>query len=290
MESDPVFSVLTINIWDFPTWLPGIDREYRLSRLRAEIHEMQPDIVCLQEAWKPQNRERLRDALGWEHHSPVGSTRTGAPFVRLDTTGGLFTLSRHAVDENEFVPFPRVPGMTPVERIAGKGAIFSRVHGPSGPFWLVNTHLYAGHSRRGTDVRLRQLDALLDGIDRICGGDHGVLIVGDVNASPTRPFPADENFERTPEYDRLLAAGFTDTFPRFDAGAVTYDPIGNRYAELRHNGPQPQSRCSYVLYRPSEKLDFEARDARVVFNGGRPLSDHYGLLCRVAMKNGSDPA
>ena len=119
-------SVLTFNIWDFPIWLPGLDRKKRLRRMPAEIQALGPDIICLQEAWRVRGRTRLVEALGMTHHSPVGVVRTPAPLVSLDTTGGLFVISRHPMADHEFVPFPRLSGSSLIEELARKGMLCSR--------------------------------------------------------------------------------------------------------------------------------------------------------------------
>jgi endonuclease/exonuclease/phosphatase family metal-dependent hydrolase len=276
-------SVLTLNIWDFPIWLPGLDRKKRLARLPAAISALAPDIICLQEAWRVRGRSRLVEALGMRHHSPIGSVRTPVPLLSLDTTGGLFVISRHAMADHEFVPFPRFPGTSLIEELARKGVLCSRFSTPAGDLWMVNTHLYAGHTIPGRELRLRQLTFLLDTVDRVCGRDSAVLLAGDLNALPTQPFPAEADYHLTPEYERLLANGFNDTLSGFDADTVTYDVSGNRYAERWYNPTKSPSRVSYVLYRSSPTVRFETREARVVFNSGEPLSDHYGLLCEVGL-------
>jgi endonuclease/exonuclease/phosphatase family metal-dependent hydrolase len=276
-------SILTFNIWDFPIWLPGLDRKSRLARLPAGILSLAPDIICLQEAWKVKNRTRLVEALGMQHHSPVGTVRTPAPLVSLDTTGGLFVISRHAMADHEFVPFPRIPGTSLIEELARKGVLCSRLSTPAGDLWVVNTHLFAGHSDLGTEQRMRQLGFLLDTVDRVCGRDAAVILAGDLNAMPTRPFPAETDYHFTLEYERLLANGFTDTLPRFDASTVTYATSGNQYAAKWYHPTKSPSRVSYVLFRPSATMHITTRDARVVFNTGEPLSDHCGLLCEIEL-------
>ena len=134
--------------------------EYHFRRLPAEILELGPDIICLQEAWKVRNRARLSRALGMDHHSPVGSTRSMVAPVRIDTTGGLFMISRYVVDAHEFVPFPLDSKMSLIERRARKGVLLSRIRSPLGEYWVVNTHVYAGQSDQARSVRLQQLEFL----------------------------------------------------------------------------------------------------------------------------------
>jgi endonuclease/exonuclease/phosphatase family metal-dependent hydrolase len=209
--------------------------------------------------------------------------------LSLDTTGGLFVLSRYAMADHEFVPFPRLSGSSLIEELARKGVLLSRVLTPAGDLWVVNTHLYAGHSDLGTEQRLQQLTFILDTLERVCDRDSAVLLAGDLNALPTRPFPAATDFHLTPEYELLLAAGFNDTLPRFDASTVTYAVPGNRYAERWYNPTNFPSRVSYVLFRPAAGMHLRARNARVVFNSGQPLSDHYGLLSTVEARSEPDP-
>ena len=129
----------------------GVGREERLA---ANIRELAPDVVVLQEATRPQVVERLAERAGM----PVWAARPGH---------SLGFLSRLEIAHHEW---HRPPGARhPFLEIVPAGTEF-RVFG---------LHLSAVHSNWTERRRVRELRALLDGIERHQEGFH--VLVGDFN-------------------------------------------------------------------------------------------------------------
>jgi len=262
--------VLSLNIWALPVPLPFEERRRRMDRLAERLPSLDADIIALQEAFHPGDRDRLERVMASRgYHATACRTRRILGIVPMDATGGLLVLSRFPVHRQAFVAWDGAKMVKLDERLAGKGALRCRLAGPAGAVDCVDIHLYAGRSDRHTAVRLRQLAAAP--LDEEPGALL-TLLAGDLNASignGTRPPSAEE----TLLHDR----GFTDAWGT--ERPVTYAISRNRYARLRYSRPEGDHRLDFVLFRAAPGVEVVVRRAEVVFDAPDDLvSDHYGLM------------
>ncbi len=275
-------SCLSFNIWDLPLWLPQLKRKQRLSKLPQQIGALSPDLICLQESFTVKHRQKILADLPKEYCC-AGSelSRWMLPLLRADRTGGLAVMSRFAFEQYHFVEHARVPRMRFDERLGRKGFVISLIRTTVGLICAVNAHLYAGRSERETGIRLQQLEILFSHLRQHCPAETPIILAGDFNASPTTHFPLNTRHELTPEYERIVAEGFVDTLPRFDAEAITYTGRENVYAKLVVDASETPQKLDYIFYRSGGNLKIATREARVVFNRGDFLSDHNGVFCKL---------
>ena len=280
-------SVLTLNIWALPIPLPREDRRARMERLPEALRRADADIVMLQEALHPRDRDKLIRALtgdGYET-SATGTRRLGG-LVRVDATGGLVTLSRFPVVSSAFHPLPVPRGAKCSERLGRKGALRCVVRTPLGPLTCVNVHLYAGVRPADRAARLAQLRALpLDGAP----GELATLLAGDLNASP--PDPEAGSDADAPEVAWLARQGFRDAAAEAAAPGspgATYAVSDNPYAAMWADPARGDLRLDFVMVRPASTMSATVREARVVLNDQAALvSDHYGVQVEFALSTAS---
>ena len=151
--------VVTCNVWGLPVAAALTER---LARLPAALRALDADVVCLQEVWTASQRADLAAGLA--------PALTVAPVHG----GGLLLAARGVIREARFRPFPAFPGLSLVERIAGKGWIEAIVETRRGTIRVVTTHL----AHRGPQAA--QLDHLLahlpvdDGLPLVLAGDFNL--------------------------------------------------------------------------------------------------------------------
>ncbi len=275
-------SCLSLNIWDLPVWLPKLNRKQRMSELTQHLGALSPDLICLQESFTLKHRQKILAGLP-KDYSCAGSlqSRWMLPLVRADRTGGLAVISRFPFEDYRFVEHARSSRMRFDERLGRKGFVISQIQTAVGAIHVVNAHLNAGRAPRETEIRLQQLEILFSHLREHCPAETPVIMAGDFNASPTTHFPLNTRYELTPEYQRIMAEGFVDTLPRFDAETITYTGRENVYAKLMIDATEMPQKLDYIFYRPGGSLKIATLEARVVFNHGVFLSDHNGVFCRL---------
>lgn len=128
--------------------------------------------------------------------------------------------------------------------------------------------------------RLAEAAATIDWMRQISPPGRPAILMGDLNASPA-----------SAEIALLAEAGWVDGFGHLhpDREGATWDQGRNGLIRRHHPGaplaPEVRERLDYVFV--NDVLGGSAvRGAQVVFDGGDgrpPVSDHYGLLCEVAL-------
>jgi len=163
--------VMTWNLW----WRFG-DWEKRRRAIVETIGRVEPDVLCLQEAWTDGDlgsAELIADAFGFH---AVTSTRTG----RSDVGFTNAVVSRWPTTPVSDEALPGADG-TPGHRRVVAG----RVATPWGPWPVASTHL--DHRFDASDVRERQVRRLLERAAEWRGDpavDLPVIVGADVNAVP----------------------------------------------------------------------------------------------------------
>jgi endonuclease/exonuclease/phosphatase family metal-dependent hydrolase len=263
--------LLTLNIWNRQgPW------ERRFEVLRAELRDLDPDVVGLQEVLsmtgQPSQAVEIAGDLGYRVVDAPGWVVGGGLCF------GNAILSRWEVLESQTFPLPGGEGTEP--RCAG----YALIDAPCGRVPIFVTHL-AWKLHEGS-VRLAQARELVARVQELCpvGSGFPPILLGDFNAEPE----ADEI-----RYLRGLtgAGGRTVYFCDCFGALAADDPaLGPGHTYSRRNpyalrSREPSRRIDYVFVRgPDRQLRGEPLLARVVFDqavGGVFASDHFGVYAEV---------
>ncbi len=268
---DPVqtldLTVLSYNVHGVPFIDADMDR--RMARIGLALAELAPDVVALQEVWRPSDADALATAgreAGLPHVVRLDAERAGS---------GLLVLSRFPVAASEFRPFPDNGDLWRalvghVDRLAAKGAAIVRLETPLGPVALVDTHCVAAFRReRGAPDemvthRLSQVRVLVAALESAGAGGVPAILCGDLNALP---------------------------------GSAELKLLRARTG-LRDTMGESGRRIDYVLVRDAPAAAFEVLSAglaltrRVALEPGLtpiPLSDHPAVLARLRLRRQPAP-
>jgi endonuclease/exonuclease/phosphatase family metal-dependent hydrolase len=183
-KSDPaLIRVVTWNIHcgqdEGPPW-KQFDWPVRKHALRTALDEIQPDILCVQEA-TPEQVAFLEEALAGHHRVGVGRDgEAGGEHCaiyfnrqRFEELGGDTFWLEEPIDQ------PRAGSALDVKRICTWVRLRDRVSGRT--LRVYNTHLYLTESPRLTAARII--------LSHVAAGDpaDAVLLTADFNAAPSVP-------------------------------------------------------------------------------------------------------
>jgi endonuclease/exonuclease/phosphatase family metal-dependent hydrolase len=252
--------VVTWNVWGrYGEW------ESRQAALDAELARVEPDLVCLVEAWSTSDANQPRhvaEHLGIEHSRFNGGWQQG------EWESGSGIASRWPIVSEETRPLPG-------EGKAVGSASFFAVDGPRGLIQLFVAMLdypLDGSARRQDQVR--QLAAF---IAEVTTPQHITVVCGDFNAGPD----SDEM--------RMLTGRSATAAPHlvfYDAWELAGDGTagitwsnGNPLAAI---GQYPDRRFDYVL-SAWPRLGAAGHPVHAELLGVRAagevqISDHYGVL------------
>lgn len=248
-SDDAPFGIVTFNLYHDKADWPA-----RRALAIAELRELQPDVIVLQEvlqhATLHNQAEDLADALGYS-----------AYFISIDPADkvrryGNAILTRHPVLARDWT------ALRPLEDSRTAGMLRIAIDGH--PLNLYVTHLHHQDTPAGAVKRAEQLADLLAFIRR-SAGEAPSIVAGDFNVAAGRP-----------ELAALVAAGYDESFTRLHPG----DP---RPTLNPHYFPQDARRIDQVYLHRERLLPIEARI--VLDHEGAPgvwPSDHFGLYVRVA--------
>jgi endonuclease/exonuclease/phosphatase family metal-dependent hydrolase len=254
--------VVTLNLWNrFGPW-PD-----RLAPLRAQLAELSPDLVGLQEVVKSDDGDRLDQAAllaeGAGYHVAWVPTGPGAVW-------GNAVLSRWPIARTLSFPLPR--GGTDEQRVL----LFAEIDAPFAkvPFFVthLNWKLHQGH------VRELQVRELADRVAQLAPtSGFPPIVCGDFNAEPE----SDEiRFLRGLTSLRGKSVYFADAFVAAGGGGkgVTFSRKNPYAAAVR----EPERRLDYIFVRgPDADGRGDVLEARVCFD--RPdaarvwPTDHFGV-------------
>ncbi|HEX4247106.1 MAG TPA: endonuclease/exonuclease/phosphatase family protein [Pseudonocardia sp.] len=250
--------IATWNVWGrFGDWAA------RQVGLLAELGEVTPDIVCLQESWETETQRQadvVGDALGLSHRAAV------ADWPEEGWRSGAAVLSRWPVTNSEF---RRLPG----DGEAPGSVLLAVLDGPRGPVRVFNTIL--DHPLHGSGVRQAQVHQLLAFV-----ADQGrrdvTVVCGDFNAGPDSDEIRLIDGRSRPPVDGLVCY---DAWEVAGAGGpgLTWDNLN----PLAAMALLPGRRIDYVFSawprRGGAGHPLSARLLGAAPEGGVEISDHYGL-------------
>ena len=176
--------VVSFNVWALP--MVSKDTPARMAAIVRRLVELHADIVCLQEVWLEDARQRIiadtRAASALRHHYYF------KPGIR---ESGLLILSRFPLRAAGFHRF-RLTGrperLADAEYFAGKGIGYVRVQTPAGEVDVYNTHLIAQSTTDEHDpYRAHRTAAAYEMITFVPSQSrerYPVLVLGDLNMRP----------------------------------------------------------------------------------------------------------
>ncbi|KAA0166350.1 hypothetical protein FNF27_07512 [Cafeteria roenbergensis] len=184
--------VLCLNVWGIPMFTRRRKDRFRVMEHFFRTNARRYDIVCLQELFVAEERQRLVDAaaeggLTFEHR-----WEAGVPLAFGATGTGVHVLSRWPFAETAFFPFPANGFATDIGRFdyhAGKGLVQCTVASPHGMVDVFATHLHAQYAVWESDLD----DTLPDRIGQIAVLAQAIrasraplrILAGDLNATPS---------------------------------------------------------------------------------------------------------
>lgn len=237
--------VLSFNIWDLPLFFVK-NRKQRFEGLLNYLDEMDADIICLQEAFDVNHRERLIEKFKDRYeHAGDGDFRKLLFLKVFDKTGGLMILSKFPIKFKRFVPYSRLFNSAVGEVFARKGFLEVMLQTPKGDLRVINTHLHEETPFFDKSVRLAQIKKILDQIE---GGDIPTLLMGDFNQ---------HSLSHQKDFSEHLDS-FGLSHPLHSESHIpTYRPE-NKYVDSWMNRTKIPKRFDYILVKNLEKLELVA--------------------------------
>lgn len=164
-----MLKIMTLNIWnDDGPW------PQRAKLIRAQIDELNPDLIGFQEVLMGESIDLLEEILhDTQYHRAFAEAVDGWP--RPGVLNGNAVISRWPLIRTERVVLP-----TPDDH-NGRAAMITVIDSPLGPLSFTSTHL----SWRFTDgvVRERQVRVLADHLNELVAGvNFPLILVGDFNS------------------------------------------------------------------------------------------------------------
>jgi endonuclease/exonuclease/phosphatase family metal-dependent hydrolase len=270
--------VLTLNVWGIPI---AQDRAERMKAIGEQITALDPDIVALQEAFMPEDRDRILAYLApgkWPYSHYFTSGIVGS---------GVMIISRYPVVDATFHRYRlggRPERVWEADYYAGKGIGLVRLTTPAGLLDVYATHALAQYSPDTSDeYAAHRATNMYEAARFVVAQSAGnpVLLCGDLNTRPDQP-----------GY-RLVTVlgGLIDCFAQANPGdpGITYSPT-NPYADN-----EPAQRIDYIFARHGTNLGFNIRTVKVALNdkpagNARAYSDHYGVLAELELTPTPDVA
>jgi endonuclease/exonuclease/phosphatase family metal-dependent hydrolase len=261
----------TFNVWGLPESFAD-DVSSRMRGVASRLHDLDLDVLLIQEAWTEEVRDTLREAA------------LDADFVVAGgdgSTGGLMVLSRLPVRTSRFERFwfrGDPERIVQGEFLGGKGFQTLTIEADSGPVSLINTHLHARYRRfrprLNSAVRTAQLVQIVGAMHVL---DGTALVGGDFNCSPDDP-----------EYK--IFSGLAGTFELGDGRSHPTLSNTNFYKRERKG---MDKRIDYLFVRPGSGVRWRCRGADSLFaeperiqRRDRSLSDHYGFRAELEWEQG----
>lgn len=134
--------IISFNVWDLPLFFVR-NRKSRFEGLLKYLEKSDADIVCLQEAFDVDHRERLIERFKDKYNHIGDADSRKILFTKVfDKTGGLMILSKFPVKFKRFVPYSRIFNFAVGEIFARKGFLEAILETPTGDLRVINTHLH----------------------------------------------------------------------------------------------------------------------------------------------------
>jgi endonuclease/exonuclease/phosphatase family metal-dependent hydrolase len=268
----PDLVLTTFNTWGLPVNIPGHHQKKRFDNIGYFLLQTNSDIVCLQETFNQNLRKKLLSTLSLKYKTDYIDNKTIIKngFIAVDNKGGLMTFSSYPVVYEKFFKFPDHSNYSFIEKIGGKGVLWSLINVHGIYINILNTHLYAGNSDKSEKIRVEQIKYIYH---LMCQHpsfkNYPTILTGDFNVN--HPFE-----EYSEAYELITTTmHFIDTAPLITKSDFTYAGIENPYIfdkNINH-------KLDYTfLFDPFKSIKF-SESKRVL--DATPVSDHFGWQCRI---------
>jgi len=270
-EHFPEIVLTSFNTWGLPVTLPGHDQNSRFENMGYFLLHTNSDILCLQESFHKKLRKKLISTLKVKYQTinikNKNSLKQG--LIPMDCQGGLLTFSVFPVVSECFLPFPD-NDYSLIEKIGGKGVLWTIINVNGKFINILNTHLYAGESDKAEKIRIEQLKLIQKLIlEQASFKDYPTIFSGDFNINHP-------DLKPSPAYDFITESMcFIDTAPRIGPDNYTYSGAENPYISNKNYN----TKLDYTfIYDPSSTLK-TCESERILHK--IPVSDHFGWKCRI---------
>ncbi len=274
-------SLMTYNLWGLPVWVPRSDQKNRFRKLSQVLADREESILCLQETFNKKLRKQLIPRLTKKFHafSDYSISKRIYGLVPIDQKGGLMTLSKYPILEEQFFEYPVNKKMRFEERFARKGFIWSKIQTPGGVIHVLNTHLYASGNPASEAQRLLQIQYLKKMVDSIPGFyEVPVMLLGDINICHPYVSQKYPHRQASEVYDYLLSEmGFIDSMPEICDDDCTIHCHKNKYVSINND----LQKLDYCFLRVPENYNYEILHQAPIFGGEEAMSDHMAWVTKV---------
>lgn len=279
-DTNNSISALSYNVWGLPIRLPGHDQTTRFQKLADSLSSRNFNIICLQEVFHKNIRKELSNKLlpDYFHASDYECNQNiVGKWIQKDCYGGLMTLSKFPILQENFYRFKNLEKASIIERIGGKGFLFTTILWNGEPVNIINTHLYAGGGHQAVACRknqILQMEEILQSIESY--QRYPTLLFGDLNvihSTVATSIP--------PEVYRYITTemSFCDNKEVLDENSYTINPTLNSYTSPN----EQKQKLDYIMIHNPEfsstsiRIEEEGYD----FYGCSALSDHLGWKAQL---------
>ena len=279
--SQSTVHLISFNAWALPIWLPGHDHSRRFREIPHRLINTGADIICIQETFARRFRSEILSAISepYHCHSDLLCNRTFGGIGKIDCHGGLITLSKFPIVDEQFFAFPTQPKMRYEEKLGAKGFLLTQILMNQVSTYVINTHLYAGLNQDDEKHRMDQITFVRQKLEELGILSQDIFLMGDLNV--LHPSIAkDRSQSPSPVYEYITQEmGFVDSAPIVTKEHHTVDRGKNRYSSNK-NGSQ---KLDYCLYRAGPQSTYKLKYNELLFAGADCISDHmawsstYGL-------------
>lgn len=242
-------TIATLNLWhDYPRY----SRQHeRLEAVLEALHDLSPDLLCLQEASRTPVVDHAAAALanGLEMTGVVARANGNRNLIRFEE--GEAVLARGGLADSAALELRPRTGF-----FEHRLALWATVETEAGPVVVFSTHL----TNQGGAVNAAQMGSLVELVER---RRHGLpaVVAGDFNADETTPQIA------------ALPVHWHDAGRNIGRETQLTAPIPT--------SPDSGRRIDYIFLVEGDSTRWEVLDAGTF--GGEALSDHLGVWVRVSL-------
>ncbi len=278
--TDRQFSILTLNTWGLPFELEGHDHETRFPKIIDAVNTAAADILCLQEIFNKSLRNRIKKEISKDYIYEVDldCDRRALGLLKLDCHGGLITLSKYPVLEEEFILFPKSKNRNIIEKVGAKGFLMTKLLLPNNSkLAVINTHLRSQINEKAKEDRTDQIHFIRDYIDdNLRENVDNIILTGDLNMNHPAAKEINTNISSLENY-YLLTESMNFINPSVE-DPIESATIGAKDSKYSHSidGIQILDYCMYQNIDQNKSISIFQQT--VCFNGANAVSDHNGLV------------
>ncbi len=280
-------SLITLNTWGLPIWYGQSTNEKRYDDLIRALNQSEANIICLQETFHPKLRAMIKEKLDKDYQSLTDYSRNRkvCKLIKMDCNGGLITLTKYPIEQEEFFAFPQNDKYSLIEKIGRKGFLFTTLNIDGSMVNIINTHLYSGSedvAESQRSIQIMYMDSILHTIEAYKA--YPTMLSGDLNIQ--HPYSSKYNKEKDSKvYKQIDSLRWFDTKLNLTDADFTFDPKGNKYVSKTDK----RQILDYIMWN-DECCSFNLVKDEVVFNGVHSVSDHNGFRILFNLNRNKQPS